>query len=69
MKEGGLSGAFHADALEFSYKDVDFCINPNGIGGDPSAISADVRIAKNASNAAGVDVIMDSENNQCRGDV
>ena len=43
-----------------------FCINPNGIDGDPSAISADVRIARNASNAVGIDVIMDSENNKCR---
>ena len=60
----GQEGFFNPD--EFSYKDVDFCINPNGIGGDPSAISADVRIAKNASNAVGVDVIMDSGNNECR---
>lgn len=66
MTEGGLSGAFRADALGFSYEDVDFCINPNGINGDPSAISADVRIANNASNAVGVDVIMDSGNNKCR---
>ena len=66
MTESELSGAFHADALKFSYEDVDFCINPNGIDGDPSAISADVRIAKNAGNAVGVDVIMDSGNNKCR---
>lgn len=66
MTEGGLSGAFSAVPPKFSYEDVDFCINPNGINGDPSAISADVRIARNASNAVGVDVIMDSENNECR---
>ena len=69
MAEDGLSDVFSAEVPTFLYKDVNFCINPNGIGGAPSAISADVRIAKNASNAAGVDVIMDSENNQCRGDV
>ena len=66
MTESELSDAFRADALQFSYDDVDFCINPNGIDGDPSAISADVRIARNASNAVGIDVIMDSENNKCR---
>ena len=66
MTEGELSNAFSADDLKFSYNDVDFCINPNGINGDLSAISADVRIAMNASNAVGVDVIMDSGNNKCR---
>lgn len=66
MTEGGLSAAFSAVNPKFLYEDVDFCINPNGIGGDPSAISADVRIAKNAGNAVGVDVIMDSGNNRCR---
>lgn len=66
MTEGELSNAFSAVPPKFSYEDVDFCINPNGINGDPSAISADVRIARNASNAVGVDVIMDSENNECR---
>jgi type II secretory pathway pseudopilin PulG len=64
MEGDGQEGFFNPD--EFSYKDVDFCINPNGIGGAPSAISADVRIAKNAGNAVGIDVIMDSENNKCR---
>lgn len=64
MEGDGQEDFFNPD--EFSYEDVDFCINPNGINGDPSAISADVRIAKNASNAAGVDVIMDSGNNKCR---
>ena len=66
MTKGELSNAFSAVPPKFSYDDVDFCINPNGINGDPSAISADVRIAKNASNAVGVDVIMDSGNNRCR---
>ena len=66
MTESELSAAFSADDLKFSYKDVDFCINPNGINGAPSAISADVRIANNAGNAVGVDVIMDSGNNRCR---
>lgn len=69
MVEGGLSGAFGVNDSSFTYGTVDFCVNPNGIDGGPSAISADVRIVKNASNAAGVDVIMDSGNNKCRGGV
>lgn len=43
---------------------VDFCVDPNGGGGD---VRRDVRLAANARNASGVEVMpADSEENKCR---
>ena len=43
---------------------VDFCVDPNGGGGD---VRRDVRLAANARNASGVEVVpADSKENSCR---
>lgn len=49
----------------FKEEAIDFCVNPNG--DEYSSSRADVRIEKGASNASGVEVIMDEGNNKCRG--
>lgn len=44
--------------------EVDFCVDPNGGGGD---VRRDVRLAANAHNASGVEVMpADSKENKCR---
>lgn len=50
--------------MKFDYGQVDFCVDPNGGGGD---VRRDVRIADGARNASGVEVMpADSEENKCR---
>lgn len=44
--------------------DINICVNPNG--DEASSIRADVRIEKGATNASGVSIIMDSNDNRCR---
>ena len=44
--------------------DIHICVNPNG--DEASSIRADVRIEKGATNASGVSIIMDSNDNECR---
>ncbi len=57
-----LSEAF-LDSLK-DEDDIDICVNPNG--DEASSIRADVRIEKGATNASGVSIIMDSNDNGCR---
>lgn len=54
------------DSSKFHIEQVDFCVNPNGK--ESSTKRADVRIAKGASNASGIEIIMDSDDNDCRGE-
>lgn len=50
--------------MGFGYGQVDFCVDPNGGGGD---VRRDVRIAEGARNASGVEVMpADSKENKCR---
>ena len=52
------------DESRFKEDAIDFCVNPNG--DEYSSSRADVRIEKGASNASGVEVIMDGDDNECR---
>lgn len=52
------------DESRFKEDAIDFCVNPNG--DEYSGSRADVRIEKGASNASGVEVIMDGDDNECR---
>ena len=69
---GGVDGNSLNDLLRLSdgedrFKEeeaIDFCVNPNG--DEYSNSRADVRIEKGASNASGVEVIMDGDDNECR---
>ena len=54
------------DQSSIGAANVDFCVNPNG--DEESSRRADVRIKKGATNASGIEVIMDGEGNVCRGE-
>ena len=69
---GGVGGTSLNELLKlydsedgFKEEAIDFCVNPNG--DEYSSSRADVRIEEGASNASGVEVIMDEGNNKCRG--
>lgn len=69
---GGVGGTSLNELLKlydsedgFKEEAIDFCVNPNG--DEYSSSRADVRIEKDASNASGVEVIMDEGDNKCRG--
>ncbi len=69
--QGNIDQALHSrlrssdNDLKFQIEQIDFCVNPNGV--ESSSRRADVRIKRGASNASGVEVIMDSNDNLCRG--
>ena len=59
---GPLTKMLYEFTFELSV--VDFCVDPNGGGGD---VRRDVRLAANARNASGVEVMpADSKENKCR---
>lgn len=61
-----ISGLLIDDLDSFESREVDFCVNPYGIG-TPSELRRDIRLVSNARNASGVEIIdLDSSENQCR---
>lgn len=62
-EEGSFYKLWSSSSIS-SESNVDFCVNPNG--SEASLRRADVRIVGGASNASGVEVIMDGEGNECR---
>ncbi len=59
------SGVSSTEAMDnlvgnFSFDDVDFCVNPNGP--DRSNLRKDIRIVAGARNASGVEIVSDGEN-------
>ena len=48
---------------KFEIQQVDFCVNPNGIG--EKGVRRDVRIVKAARNGSGVEIIGEGEGDLC----
>lgn len=53
---------------KFTTREVDFCVNPNGVGQPTYSVPRqDIRILENARNASSVELVdLDSDDNRCR---